>query len=174
MLQSNQGVYNNSHQTWDICVCVCVCVTSSIQHLPADIVTKRWYVVTTFLLLNFLIMHLMISFHSWVFLSRPGWLVLVLLSPIIIASADSPCVSSILSSSHDSSVTRWLSHLSSSYSGIVWIFPLIFYLPFQNWLSSSVCFSLTLLSFCLLNMPIANVLITVLCLYTFIWPSWSL
>lgn len=101
------------------------------------------------------------------FLYDPDRFVLVLLSPIIIASADSPCVSSILSSSHDSRVTRCLSFYLSVFAC------LCSSLTLSKFSSRSVqCFSKTnvslFVSFCL-----SNVLITVLCLFKFIWLSWS-
>lgn len=69
------------------------------------------------------------------FLSDPDWFVLVLLSPIIIASADSLCVSSILSSSHDSRVTHCLDFLFSFSFTII----RFFYCP-QCVICSFLCF----------------------------------
>lgn len=101
------------------------------------------------------------------FLYDPDRFVLVLLSPIIIASADSPCVSSILSSSHDSRVTLCLSFYLSVFAC------LCSGLTLSKFSSRSVqCFSKTAVSLSV-SFSLSNVLITVLCLFKFICLSWS-
>lgn len=56
--------------------------------------------------------HLIFLLCLTLLLFDPDWLVLVLISPIIIASADNLYVYSILSSSHDRCVTHCLYYLS--------------------------------------------------------------
>lgn len=83
-------------------------------------------------------------------MSDPDRFVLELLSPIIIASADSPCVSSILSSSHDSRVTHCLS-FSVSLSAFICLSSGLTLIKFSSHSASSLSKSAfpPCLSFCL-------------------------
>lgn len=99
----NNSFWNFSVMSYDNKLWVC--------WVPTSCCFLQLVTVTLFIYFFLLILRtcIIFSYCCCLFPSQPDRFVLVLLSPIIIiASADSPCVSSILSSSHDRRVTHCL------------------------------------------------------------------